>query len=204
MTWNETLTRLRSATGPGGLPRAPDGGRCLALRVAPSPDGDPLQRQANLRRNEPRRVILVIRPDVAHGHHCPVALDRPTRLPRGLLERRSVLPELEALGQGHVEGLSSRRMLALRHSVSLLLLRGRTPQPYTDGHGHEYHAPSHFLDSSDNPLAWRCSDSSSAKRASKDDKSAGDDRVASYTMWPDRRCTNRVRVLLAARVGRDV
>jgi hypothetical protein len=43
-------------------------------------------------------VILVLRPDVAHGNHCPDALDRPTRVPRGFLE-------FKALGQGDVEGL---------------------------------------------------------------------------------------------------
>src|SRR5215204_5017667 len=86
------------------------------LRVAPGPDGDPLQRQAHLRRDEPRCVILVLRPDVAHRKHCAVALDRPARLLCGLLERRSVLPELKARGQGHVERLMSRWMLALRHS----------------------------------------------------------------------------------------
>jgi hypothetical protein len=41
------------------------------------------------------RVILVLRPDDAHGDHRAVALDRPTRLLRRLLERRPVFPEEE-------------------------------------------------------------------------------------------------------------
>src|SRR5215212_4987658 len=80
-------------------------GIAVGLRVAASPDGDAFERQADLRRDEPCRVILVLRPDVAHGNHCAVALDRPTSMPRGFLERCSVLAEFKALAQGHVEGL---------------------------------------------------------------------------------------------------
>jgi hypothetical protein len=89
------------------------------LRRAPSPDGDALQGQAHLRRDEPRRVVLVLRPDVAHDDERAIALDRPTRLLGRCLERRSVHPQFELLGQRHFERLGPRRMVALRHVPSV-------------------------------------------------------------------------------------
>ena len=69
---------LTCAIGPGCWPGATYGDPCLGLRVAPSPHGNPLQPQADLHRDEPRGIILVLRPDVAHGRHCADALDRLT------------------------------------------------------------------------------------------------------------------------------
>src|SRR6185295_11101441 len=66
--------------------------------VASRPDGDALERQPDLRRDEPGSVVVVLRPDVADDDDRPVVLDRPARFLRGLLECRLVLAELEALG----------------------------------------------------------------------------------------------------------
>src|SRR4051794_4109017 len=83
------------------------------LRLATGPDGDSLEWQAHLRRDEPRRVVLVLGPDVAHRDDRAVAFDRPTGLPRCRLELRLVLAELESLGQRHVERFGPRRTVAL-------------------------------------------------------------------------------------------
>ena len=73
--------------------------------VAACPDRDAFDRLADLRGNEPGSVILVLGPDVAHDGDFAGALDRLPELPRGVLEHRSVLAELEPLGQRHVERL---------------------------------------------------------------------------------------------------
>ena len=88
----------------------------VRLRLAPSPDADALQRKADLRRDKPRGVVLVLRPDVPHDDARSVALDRPARLLRRSLERRSVLLELEPLGQRHVERFSALRTVAPGHA----------------------------------------------------------------------------------------
>src|SRR3954468_2724808 len=90
-----------------------------AGRVAPGPDGHALDRQAGLRRHEPGSVVVVVRPDVADDDGRAVALDGPARLLRGLLERRSLVAELEAVRQRHVERLRPRRMLGPGHAASV-------------------------------------------------------------------------------------
>jgi hypothetical protein len=117
-------TTSRGDGGIGPRQQRPPGERpppFAQLRLAPSPDGDPLQRQAHLRRDEPCCVVLVLRPDVAHHDQRAVGLDRPTRLLGCRLERRSVHPRFEALGQRHVERLRPRRMVSLGHAPSLRL-----------------------------------------------------------------------------------
>src|SRR3954454_10923863 len=96
------------------------------LRLAAGPHGDPLRRQADLRRDEPRRVVLILRPDVPYDDDRAIALDRPSRLLGRRLERRSVLSRIESLGQGHVEQLGPRRMVGLCHAASLALCPPRS------------------------------------------------------------------------------
>src|SRR6188472_3031721 len=72
--------RPRSEVPAGAAPLRGDH-RASAFSPTPAgPDGDPLQRQAGLRRDQPCRVVLVIRPDIAHDDDPRIALDRPTRL----------------------------------------------------------------------------------------------------------------------------
>jgi hypothetical protein len=133
------LDRVRSRAGgvvgaepagvvDGGAPSTTDNGnhRWLArLRLSPRPDGNSLQRQADLRRDEPRRMVVVLRPDVPHDDDRAIALDRPTRLLGRGLERRSVLLEFEPIGQRHVERFRPLRTVALGHPASLALRPAR-------------------------------------------------------------------------------
>src|SRR5215218_6102500 len=75
------------------------------LSSASGPDGDALEWQADLRSDEPCRVILVLGPHVAHDDRRAVALDRPARLLGRRLDLGSARPQLEAVGQRHVERL---------------------------------------------------------------------------------------------------
>src|SRR5919198_3087258 len=89
------------------------------LRLAAGPDRHALQRQADPRRDEPRGVVLVLRPDVPNDDGRPIALDRPALVLGRRLERRSLLGELEPLGQRHVERFGALRMVALGHAATL-------------------------------------------------------------------------------------
>ena len=64
-------------------------------------------------------MVLVLGPNVAHNDDRTVALDRPTRLLGGRLEHRLVLPQVEALGQRHVERFRPFRVSALGHATTV-------------------------------------------------------------------------------------